>query len=157
MAPRYLLRVVTDFAAAHSLRGYAGECSRLHGHNWKLEVEVLATALDDLGMGIDFKAIKTAARNAIANFDHQYLNERPPFHEINPTAENIAAPGTRGEAGEVLFSIIKDIKGIEETILKNRFLPRTVSEIRKLLAWGWQREVGWNWKNSRLATSAPAR
>lgn len=99
MASRYLLRVITDFAAAHSLRGYAGECSRLHGHNWKLEVEVLATTLDDVGMGIDFKAIKTAARNAIAGLDHQYLNELIPFNEINPTAENIAAHLYQGLSG----------------------------------------------------------
>ena len=91
MSPQYLLRIVTDFAAAHSLRGYPGECSRLHGHNWKLEVEVLATALDEVGMGVDFKSIKSAARNAIERLDHQYLNELAPFDKINPTAENIAA------------------------------------------------------------------
>ena len=96
MAPRYLLRVVTDFAAAHNLRGYAGECYRLHGHNWKLEVEVLASALDAVGMGIDFRVIKAAARSACAGLDHQYLNELPPFKEINPTAENIAAHLYRG-------------------------------------------------------------
>ena len=91
MASRYLLKVITDFAAAHSLRDYAGECSRLHGHNWKLEVEVAASALDAAGMGVDFKAIKTAAKAAIAELDHQYLNELAPFDIINPTAENIAA------------------------------------------------------------------
>jgi len=38
----YSLKVVTDFASAHTLRGYPGDCSRMHGHNWKLEVEVIA-------------------------------------------------------------------------------------------------------------------
>lgn len=91
MAARYTLKVVTDFAAAHLLRDYPGECSRLHGHNWKVEVEVIATALDEVGMGLDFKAIKRATKEVIAALDHHHLNEIPPFDKINPTAENIAA------------------------------------------------------------------
>ncbi|MCK9529977.1 MAG: 6-carboxytetrahydropterin synthase QueD [Gammaproteobacteria bacterium] len=91
MKPRYTLKVVTDFAAAHSLRDYAGECRRLHGHNWKVEVEVVASALDRLGMAIDFKDVKAAARAAAGELDHRYLNEMPPFDQVNPTAENIAA------------------------------------------------------------------
>lgn len=91
MAARYTLKVVTDFAAAHLLRDYPGECSRLHGHNWKVEVEVVASALDEVGMGIDFKAIKHATKEVIAALDHRHLNEIPPFDTINPTAENIAA------------------------------------------------------------------
>lgn len=90
-AGRYTLKVTTDFAAAHSLRGYPGDCRRLHGHNWKVEVEVIATSLDECGMGIDFKAIKEATRTVIRELDHYHLNEIPPFDKINPTAENIAA------------------------------------------------------------------
>ena len=91
MAARYTLKVVTDFASAHTLRDYPGACSRMHGHNWKLEVEVSATQLDDVGMAIDFKLIKNAARELGGKLDHRYLNEVPPFDQINPTAENIAA------------------------------------------------------------------
>ncbi len=91
MAARYTLNVVVDFAAAHTLRDYPGECSRLHGHNWKVEVEVTATALDSVGMALDFKVIKKAARELVGTLDHQYLNEIPPFDRVNPTAENIAA------------------------------------------------------------------
>jgi len=91
MASKYTLKVVTDFAAAHALRDYAGECSQLHGHNWKVEVEVIATSLDDVGMGLDFKAIKVQAKEALSRLDHRHLNEIKPFDAINPTAENIAA------------------------------------------------------------------
>lgn len=91
MKPRYTLKVVTDFAAAHSLRDYPGDCRRLHGHNWKVEVEVVASGLDRLGMAIDFKEVKAAARTAAGELDHRYLNEIPPFDQVNPTAENIAA------------------------------------------------------------------
>ena len=91
MAASYLLKVVTEFASAHTLRDYPGACSRMHGHNWKLELEVVASALDDDGMGIDFKQMKAAANEVGDRLDHRYLNELEPFTDINPTAENIAA------------------------------------------------------------------
>jgi len=91
MSALYTIKVITDFAAAHLLRGYAGECSRLHGHNWKVEVEVVASALNEVGMGIDFKDIKASTREVIGRLDHRNLNDLPPFDKINPTAENIAA------------------------------------------------------------------
>lgn len=91
MPPRYTAKIVTDFAAAHLLRGYPGVCSQLHGHNWKVEVEVEARALDAIGMSMDFKDIKRATKELIDSLDHRHLNEIPPFDEVNPTAENIAA------------------------------------------------------------------
>ncbi|OOZ38829.1 6-carboxytetrahydropterin synthase QueD [Solemya pervernicosa gill symbiont] len=91
MTPRYTLKVLTEFASAHSLRDYPGDCRRLHGHNWKVEVEVVAHALDSVGMGIDFKVIKRAAAEVGDRLDHHYLNEVEPFDRINPTAENLAA------------------------------------------------------------------
>lgn len=91
MSGRYTLKIVTDFASAHTLRDYPGACSRLHGHNWKVEVEVVAQTLDEVGMGVDFKVIKQATRAVAERLDHQYLNDLEPFTDINPTAENIAA------------------------------------------------------------------
>jgi len=91
MKPRYTLTVTTEFASAHSLRDYPGDCRRLHGHNWKVEVEVVASELDALGMAVDFGEIKAAARAAAGELDHRYLNEIPPFDRLNPTAENLAA------------------------------------------------------------------
>ena len=91
MASKYTLKVITDFAAAHALRNYAGECSQLHGHNWKVEVEVIATSLDEIGMGIDFKEIKIQTKEVLNRLDHRHLNDIKPFDAINPTAENIAA------------------------------------------------------------------
>ncbi|MDZ7663423.1 6-carboxytetrahydropterin synthase QueD [Thiohalophilus sp.] len=91
MAPRYTMTIVTDFAAAHYLRDYEGVCNRLHGHNWKVEVHVQASALDRVGMGMDFKDIKDATRELLGGLDHYNLNDIAPFDRINPTAENIAA------------------------------------------------------------------
>ncbi len=87
----YTLKIITEFASAHSLRNYPGECRRLHGHNWKVEVEIVANKLDRLGMVIDFKTVKSTTKAVTDQLDHHYLNEIKPFDKINPTAENIAA------------------------------------------------------------------
>ena len=91
MKPRYQIKILTDFAAAHSLRDYPGDCKRLHGHNWKLEIEVSGSELDETGMLVDFKEVKQATKKVADTLDHRYLNEIEPFDKINPTAENIAA------------------------------------------------------------------
>lgn len=91
MSAKYTLKVVSDFASAHTLRDYPGACARMHGHNWKVEAEVEASALDDMGMGVDFKTIRNSVRELTDRLDHRYLNEIEPFDQINPTAENIAA------------------------------------------------------------------
>ena len=101
MAATFTLRVLTDFASAHTLRGYPGQCAHLHGHNWKVEVEVEATALDDIGMAVDFKVVKSLAREIAGRLDHQYLNDLEPFTQINPTAENIAQWFFREMAREI--------------------------------------------------------
>ena len=91
MTACYTLKILTDFAAAHYLRNYEGVCNRLHGHNWKVEVQVVARQLDEVGMGVDFKVIKDATKSLIGRLDHYNLNDQPPFDAINPTAEKIAA------------------------------------------------------------------
>ncbi|SIN90892.1 preQ(0) biosynthesis protein QueD [Sulfurivirga caldicuralii] len=91
MKKRFTLKTLLDFAAAHRLHGYDGDCAKLHGHNWKVEVMVTGEQLDDVGMVIDFKEIKRHAKAVVAELDHTYLNDHPAFQNQNPTAENIAA------------------------------------------------------------------
>lgn len=107
MAAHYKMKILTDFAAAHYLRDYEGPCSRIHGHNWKVEVEVSASRLDSLGMGLDFKLIKQATNNLMDRLDHQNLNELPPFDRQNPTAENIAAWLYRELSGNLNTDVIR--------------------------------------------------
>lgn len=90
MAQQFILKTLLDFASAHSLRGYPGDCAKLHGHNWKIEVEVIGHELNEIGMLIDFKEIKRHAKAVIDELDHSFLNDHPHFQELNPTAEHIA-------------------------------------------------------------------
>ena len=86
----YTIKVKHHFAAAHALRGYQGDCARLHGHNWYVEVEITSTEVNDIGICFDFKDIKKLLKKIIdQKLDHRYLNEIPPFDKINPTAENV--------------------------------------------------------------------
>ena len=101
MPALYNLKIVTDFASAHTLRNYPGACARMHGHNWKVELEVVASKLNDMGIAIDFKAMKKATNEVCDRLDHQYLNDIAPFDMINPTAENIAA-WLYGEVGRMI-------------------------------------------------------
>lgn len=84
------IEVSAAFEAAHFIRGYAGKCARLHGHNWTVEALVRGEELDALGMLIDFKVLKAELNKILDDFDHRYLNELETFAEVNPTAENLA-------------------------------------------------------------------
>lgn len=86
----YELTVKATFSAAHSLRDYEGPCSRLHGHNWVVEVAVCGEILQPNGILIDFGEVKQATYDVIAPLDHSNLNEVPPFDRSNPTSENLA-------------------------------------------------------------------
>lgn len=86
----YTLTVKSDFAAAHRLREYDGNCERLHGHNWIVEVSVSSGSLDSCGMAVDFRTIKSALHDVLSRLDHAYLNDVEPFRNSNPSSENIA-------------------------------------------------------------------
>ena len=86
----YELTVISDFAAAHNLRQYEGECENLHGHNWQVEVTVVSKKLNKIGLGVDFKVLKKTLENILEKLDHKYMNEIPPFDKENPSSENIA-------------------------------------------------------------------
>jgi 6-pyruvoyltetrahydropterin/6-carboxytetrahydropterin synthase len=86
----YELKIISQFAAAHQLREYAGKCENLHGHNWKVEVYVEGNTLEKNGLLIDFKLIKDATKKVLNELDHGFLNELDAFKAINPSSENIA-------------------------------------------------------------------
>lgn len=86
----YELTVKTHFDAAHSLTGYPGECARLHGHTFRVDVVIEGEALNEIGIVFDFKDLKETVNNILDRFDHRHINEIPPFDKKTPTAENLA-------------------------------------------------------------------
>ena len=86
----YALNVTLDFSAAHCLRGYEGKCSRVHGHNYRVQAEIASSELNTLGIAIDYFDVKRLLSSLVKQLDHYNINDIPPFDTINPTAENIA-------------------------------------------------------------------
>ena len=84
------LMIETSFASAHQLRGYKGGCEKLHGHNWKVQVYVLADKLNEIDLGLDFRDLKRMTEEVVGPLDHSFLNDIFPFTEKNPSSENIA-------------------------------------------------------------------
>ena len=99
------LKTQFDFDAAHRLVGYKGKCQALHGHIWKVEIEIEGNKLDDVGILWDFTNIKKIEEH----FDHKTIlkvckenqdlvytitktcgSESLCMMHDNPTAENIA-------------------------------------------------------------------
>lgn len=81
----YTAETTFTISAAHRLAlDYESPCSNWHGHNWKITVICKSETLDQNGMVLDFKKIKTLVRNKL---DHSNINDYMPD---NPTAENIA-------------------------------------------------------------------
>ena len=82
--------VERTFAAGHALRGYRGKCENVHGHNYKVRVTLAGPQLDSAGLLCDFVEIKRLIGEIIDRLDHRFLNDVPPFTELNPSAENLA-------------------------------------------------------------------
>ena len=68
-----------EVSGAHCLRlPYESKCTRLHGHNWIIDVTCRREELDENGMVVDFTHIK----DVVMKLDD--------IVKTNPTAENIA-------------------------------------------------------------------
>ncbi len=107
----YRLRVEQSFDSAHFLADYDGKCSNIHGHRWRIEVEVEADKLIEsgeyAGMVADFSILKSALGRLIAPYDHVLIIEEGTMRQatldhlladnftiktvnFRPTAENFA-------------------------------------------------------------------
>jgi len=90
------------FSAGHHLNGLPENhpCSRKHGHNYTVIVELRSPKLDKNYFVQDYNDLKQIKDFIDNEFDHRYLNDLPDFDLLDrqPTAENIA---------KVLFDIFK--------------------------------------------------
>jgi 6-pyruvoyltetrahydropterin/6-carboxytetrahydropterin synthase len=79
------------FEAAHRLprvpEGH--KCARLHGHTYKVELEVRGPVDARTGWLMDFTRVDDVWAELFARFDHRTLNDVPGLE--NSTCENVAA------------------------------------------------------------------
>lgn len=86
----YEVVVEKTFAAGHALRHYKGKCENVHGHNYRVRVTIEGEKLNAIGLLVDFVELKRVLMEVVDYLDHKFLNDIPPFIELNPSAENMA-------------------------------------------------------------------
>lgn len=64
------------------------KCARLHGHSFRIRVQVEGDVGDDSGWVMDFADLKKAFQPLFEQLDHRCLNEIDGLD--NPTSENLA-------------------------------------------------------------------
>jgi 6-pyruvoyltetrahydropterin/6-carboxytetrahydropterin synthase len=84
------ITVEAGFSSGHYLRNYYGKCENPHGHNYRVLLTLAGAELDEAGLLLDFKLLKTLLKPVVNYLDHQMINDLPPFTELNPSAENLA-------------------------------------------------------------------
>lgn len=129
----------------HRLPFHQGGCRFLHGHRWRVEVEVSAPELQapepshtNSGMVLDFGIIKAALMDAIhARFDHRLVlweNDpllQPPDGGTNEFRVALARVGVA--AGLVVVPVIPTSEGLAQLwagLLVDRLAPFTITALR---------------------------
>lgn len=108
----YILKAEHSFDSAHFLANYEGKCGNIHGHRWKVEIEVQSETLQNGGqldgMVIDFGDLKKDIKAIVDYYDHALIIQEGTMREetlhcicqdgfkviqvsFRPTAENFAA------------------------------------------------------------------
>ena len=64
-----------EFELAHVLTGYNGDCGRLHGHEYRIEVTLEGPQTDPFGMVLDFKDLKRVMKVVIPDHYFVYFEE----------------------------------------------------------------------------------
>jgi len=84
--PRFTLRLAKGdfkFSAAHFTLFSATEAEPLHGHNYRVQVEVGGDGLDELGLLIETGILKRRIRELLAGLDDRVLlAERSPLLDL---------------------------------------------------------------------------
>ena len=79
-----------QFSASHQLSGLSEDhpCSRLHGHNYVVEVELKSAELNSVGFVRDYRDLDLLKQYIDNTLDHRHLNEV--MGDLNPSAEHLA-------------------------------------------------------------------
>ena len=107
-----------SFAAAHQLAGLDPNhpCSRLHGHNYEVELELSSPTLNAVGFVVDYRDLDAFKRYVDDRFDHRNLNDAIDF---NPTAENLA---------KMFFLVAKKMFGFPVVAARVKETQKTCAE-----------------------------
>lgn len=110
-----------SFDMAHILDGHDGKCQNLHGHTYKLQVEVSGDLVLEgakKGMVVDFTDVKAVVKEAIlAPMDHAFIYDTTSereckiaalLNELNSKTFGIPMRTTAEEMARFMFNCLKD-------------------------------------------------
>ena len=107
----YTLKTEQSFDSAHFLAGYEGKCRNIHGHRWRVIIEIQGDELvqdgEKRGMLVDFGDLKSDMKKLADDLDHSLIIESGSLRDatlkalrderfriiefpFRPTAENFA-------------------------------------------------------------------
>ena len=102
-----------EISYAHRLLKYQGLCSNLHGHNGKVQIEVVGQVERSSGMVLDFGILKDWTKR---HFDHSTI-----LQEGDPLLEHVGGrlvvtshPPTAEVLAQIIMKQLKDIYPISQ-------------------------------------------
>ena len=76
----YILKTEQTFDSAHFLAGYQGKCKNIHGHQWRVVIEICGDSLQQEGqmreMLVDFGQLKEDVKREADALDHALIIEK---------------------------------------------------------------------------------
>lgn len=110
-----------SFDMAHILDGHDGKCQNLHGHTYKLQVEVSGDLVAEgakKGMVVDFTDVKRIVKETILDpMDHAFIYDTTSereckiaalLNELNSKTFGIPVRTTAEEMARFMFNRLKD-------------------------------------------------
>jgi len=86
----YEITLKGGFSSCHNLYDTHGVFEPLHGHNFKVEVDLRRQELDSIGVVADFIDIKKELSAVLQKIDFAYLNQLLEFEGKNTSVETVA-------------------------------------------------------------------
>lgn len=86
----FTISVERHFQASHQLTMPDGSKEPIHDHDWVVTVILSSEKLNNMGIVMDFQALKAMIDKTIAGFDNKPLESIGYFQQNNPSAENVA-------------------------------------------------------------------
>ena len=78
----YILKTEDSFDSAHFLMGYNGKCKNIHGHRWRVVLEIMTKELHGAdneqlnGMHVDFTKLKADLKTEVDKMDHCFFLQK---------------------------------------------------------------------------------
>jgi len=121
------------FSSAHRLSKHAKRCKYIHGHNYRVQVQLESMELDNNDMVIDFSLLKEIMDSVLDKYDHALIlnsNDKELFNSIDSkyTERHVIFEGTDPTAESMSEKFFWDI--IQE--LKNRDLNHITLDVVKV-------------------------